>query len=41
MPTIDEIVKLAKAKGFVIKDKKSLDSIGHSDEYLFIFKKIT
>lgn len=41
MPTIDEIVKLAKAKGFVIKDKKSLDFIGHSDEYLFIFKKIT
>ena len=41
MPNIDEIVKLAKAKGFIIKDKKSLDFIGHVDEYLFIFKKIT
>ena len=41
MPAIDEIIKLAKSKGFVVKDKKSLDSIGHNDEYLFIFKKIT
>jgi SAM-dependent methyltransferase len=41
MPSIDEILKLAKAKGFAMKDKKSLDSVGHSDEYLFIFKKIT
>lgn len=41
IPTIDEIIKLAKAKGFIIKDKKSLASVGHSDEYLFIFKKIT
>ena len=41
MPTIDEIIKLAKAKGFVIKDKKPLDFIGHHNEYLFIFKKIT
>ena len=41
MPSIDEILKLAKSKGFALKDKKSLDSVGHSDEYLFIFKKIT
>jgi SAM-dependent methyltransferase len=41
MPNIDEIVKLAKSKGFIIKDKKSLDFIGHTDEFLFIFKKIT
>jgi hypothetical protein len=41
IPSIDEIIKLAKSKGFVIKDKKSLDFIGHSEEYLFIFKKIT
>ena len=41
MPAIDEIIKLAKSKGFVVKDKKSLASIGHNDEYLFIFKKIT
>lgn len=40
MPTIDEIIKLAKSKGFVIKDKKLLDFIGHTNEYLFIFKKI-
>jgi len=41
IPTIDEILKLAKSKGFAIKDKKSLDSIGHVDEYLYIFKKIS
>ena len=41
MPNIDEILKLAKSKGFVIKDKKSLDFISHTNEYLFIFKKIT
>jgi len=41
IPSNDEIIKLAKSKGFVLKDKKSLDSIDHSDEYLFIFKKIT
>ena len=41
IPNIDEILKLAKSKGFVIKDKKSLDFIDHPNEYLFIFKKIT
>ena len=41
MPTIDDILKLAKSKGFIIRDKKPLDSIGHSNEFLFIFKKIT
>ena len=41
MPSIDEIIKLAKVKGFVLKDKKPLDFIGHANEYLFIFKKIT
>ena len=41
IPNIDEIIKLAKSKGFLLKDKKPLDFIGHFDEYLFIFKKIT
>ena len=41
IPSIDEIIKLAKVKGFVLKDKKPLDFIGHPNEYLFIFKKIT
>lgn len=41
MPTIDDILKLAKSKGFIIRDKKPLDSIGHSNEYLFILKKAT
>ena len=41
IPNIDEILKLAKSKGFNVKDKKPLDFIGHSDEYLLILKKIT
>lgn len=41
IPSIDEILKLAKSKGFVLKDKKSLDFIDHPNEYLFILKKIT
>jgi len=39
MPTIEEILNIAKSKGFIIKDKKSLDSIDHNNEYLFILKK--
>ena len=41
IPSIDEILQLAKSKGFAFKDKKSLDFIDHPNEYLFIFKKIT
>ena len=39
MPTIDEIVTIAFIKGFVIKDKKSLESVGHTNEFLYIMKK--
>jgi len=39
MPTIDEIMNIAFIKGFVIKDKKSLDSVGHTNEFLYILKK--
>jgi hypothetical protein len=40
MPSIEEILNIAKSKGFTIKDKKSLDSIEHFNEYLFILKTI-
>ena len=40
MPTINEIITIAKSKGFIIKDKKSLDSFGHKNEFLYILKKI-
>jgi len=40
MPSIEEILNIAKSKGFTIKDKKSLDSIEHFNEYLFILKKV-
>ena len=39
MPTIEEILNIAKSKGFIIKDKKALDFIDHDNEYLFILKK--
>ena len=39
IPTIDEILNIAKSKGFTIKDKKSLEFINHEHEYLFILKK--
>jgi hypothetical protein len=41
MPTIEEIVAIAKVKGFIVKDKQSLDSIDHSNEFLFILKKVS
>jgi len=41
MPTIDEIVAIAKVKGFIVKDKQSLASIDHNNEFLFIFKKVS
>jgi len=39
MPTIDEILTIAKLKGFIVKDKKSLDIIEHYNEFLYILKK--
>ena len=41
MPTIEEILAIAKIKGFVVKDKQSLDSIDHNNEFLFILKKVS
>uniref|UniRef100_A0A6C0KTE0 Methyltransferase domain-containing protein n=1 Tax=viral metagenome TaxID=1070528 RepID=A0A6C0KTE0_9ZZZZ len=41
MPTIEEIVAIAKVKGFIVKDKQSLDSIDHINEFLFILKKVS
>jgi SAM-dependent methyltransferase len=41
MPTIDEIVAIAKVKGFIVKDKQSLASIDHNNEFLFILKKVS
>jgi SAM-dependent methyltransferase len=41
MPTIEEIVAIAKVKGFIVKDKQSLASIDHNNEFLFIFKKVS
>lgn len=39
MPTIDDILNIAKGKGFIIKDKKTFDNIDHPHEFLFILKK--
>ena len=39
MPTIDEILTIAKGKGFIIKDKKIFDNIDYPHEFLFILKK--
>lgn len=41
MPTIEEIVAIAKVKGFIVKDKQSLASIDHNNEFLFILKKVS
>ena len=41
MPTIEEILAIAKIKGFVVKDKQSLDIIDHNNEFLFILKKVS
>ena len=40
MPTIDEILNIAKVKGFIIKDKKALDIVDHVHEFLFILKNL-
>ena len=39
IPTIDEIIKMAKAKGFIVKDKKPLKTLGNDTEFLLILKK--
>ena len=41
MPTIEEILAIAKVKGFIVKDKQSLDFIDHNNEFLFILKKVS
>ena len=41
MPTIEEILAIAKIRGFVVKDKQSLDIIDHNNEFLFILKKVS
>jgi SAM-dependent methyltransferase len=39
IPSIDEIIAIAKAKGFSVKDKKSLKTCGTNTEFLLILKK--
>ena len=39
IPTIDEIITMAKAKGFSVKDKKPLNTCGIKTEFLLILKK--
>jgi hypothetical protein len=39
IPTIDEIIVIAKAKGFSVKDKKPLKTCGANTEFLLILKK--
>ena len=39
IPTIDEIIVMAKAKGFNVKDKKPLKICGINTEFLLILKK--
>ena len=41
LPEINKIIQIAKSKGFYIKDKKSLESIGLPNEYLFVLKKLS
>jgi hypothetical protein len=41
MPTIEEILAIAKVKGFIVKDKQPLDFIDHDNEFLFILKKVS
>ena len=41
MPTIEDILTIAKIKGFIVKDRKSLDFIKHDHEFLFILKKVS
>ena len=39
IPSIDEIITIAKAKGFSVKDKKPLKTCGSNTEFLLILKK--
>jgi ubiquinone/menaquinone biosynthesis C-methylase UbiE len=39
IPNIDEIIVIAKAKGFSVKDKKPLQTCGTNTEFLLILKK--
>lgn len=39
IPSVDEIIAIAKAKGFSIKDKKPLKTCGTNTEFLLILKK--
>ena len=39
IPTIDEIIVIAKATGFSVKDKKPLKTCGSNTEFLLILKK--
>jgi SAM-dependent methyltransferase len=41
IPTIEDILTIAKIKGFIVKDRKSLDFINHDHEFLFILKKVS
>ena len=39
IPTIDEIITMAKSKNFRVKDKKPLQTCGINTEFLLILKK--
>ena len=39
IPSVDEIIAIAKAKGFSVKDKKPLKTCGTNTEFLLILKK--
>ena len=39
IPSVDEIIVIAKAKGFSVKDKKPLKTCGTNTEFLLILKK--
>jgi len=39
IPTIDEIITMAKSKDFKVKDKKPLHTCGINTEFLLILKK--
>ena len=39
IPSVDEIITIAKAKGFSVKDKKPLKTCGTNTEFLLILKK--
>jgi ubiquinone/menaquinone biosynthesis C-methylase UbiE len=39
IPSVDEIITIAKAKGFSVKDKKPLKTCGANTEFLLILKK--